>query len=44
VLGIYIHNVTDLNGRTDVKGVNPFDYLRGDKGKGAPLSETYPHL
>lgn len=42
LLGIYIHNVRDLNGRTDVMGENPFDYLRWDNGKGAPLSQSYP--
>jgi hypothetical protein len=42
LLGIYIHNVKDLNGRTDVKGANPFDSLRWDGGKGVPLSLTYP--
>lgn len=42
LLGIYIHSVKDLNGRTDVKGANPFDSVRWDNGKGAPLSATYP--
>jgi hypothetical protein len=42
LLGIYIHNVKDLNGRTDVRGANPFDSLRWDNGKGAQLSLTYP--
>src|SRR6267143_3686571 len=42
LLGIYIHGVKDLNGRTDVKGDNPFDYISWDNGKGAPLSQTYP--
>jgi hypothetical protein len=41
-LGIYIHNVKDLNGRTDTKGANPFDYLSWNNGQGAPLSQTYP--
>ena len=41
LLGIYIHNVKDLNGKTDVKGGNPFDFLRWDSGKGQPLSGTY---
>src|SRR5882672_558915 len=27
LLGIFIHGVKDLNGRTDVKGNNPFDYI-----------------
>ena len=26
LLGIYIHNVKDLAGKTDTKGKNPFDY------------------
>lgn len=42
LLGIYIHNVKDLNGWTDVKGNNPFDAIRWDNGRGAPLSDTYP--
>jgi antiphage defense system Thoeris ThsB-like protein len=42
LLGIYIHNVKDLTGTTDVKGANPFDSLRWDNGKGAQLSATYP--
>jgi hypothetical protein len=42
LLGIYIHNVKDLNGRIDTEGENPFSYLRWDGGQGRPLSETYP--
>jgi hypothetical protein len=42
LLGIYIHNVRDLNGQTTTKGANPFDYLSWDEGKGAKLSTTYP--
>jgi hypothetical protein len=42
LLGVYIHNVRDLNSRTDVKGANPFDSVRWDNGNGAPLSATYP--
>lgn len=42
LLGVYIHNVKDLNGCTDSKGANPFDYIRWDGGRGAPISETYP--
>ncbi|MCX6737877.1 MAG: TIR domain-containing protein [Candidatus Parcubacteria bacterium] len=40
LLGIYIHNVLDLNRRTDTKGANPFDYLTWTK-TGRPISETY---
>jgi hypothetical protein len=42
LLGIYIHNVKDLNGWIDTKGANPFDSLRWDYGRGPPLSTTYP--
>lgn len=35
LLGIYIHNVKDLNGRTDVQGANPFAYLHWQNGTGA---------
>jgi hypothetical protein len=42
LLGIYIHNVKDLNGQTTTKGENPFAYLNWDNGQGRPLSETYP--
>jgi hypothetical protein len=41
LLGIYIHNVLDLNRRTDYKGKNPFDYITWTK-TGRPISETYP--
>jgi hypothetical protein len=27
LLGIYIHNIKDQSGRTDVKGSNPFEYV-----------------
>lgn len=42
LLGIYIHNVKDLNQRIDTMGENPFSYLRWDGGKGELLSSTYP--
>ena len=42
LLGVYIHNVKDLNLRTDVQGANPFDYIKWNNGQGAPLSGTYP--
>ena len=41
LLGVYIHNVRDLNGRVDTRGQNPFDYISWDNGKGAKLSTTY---
>jgi hypothetical protein len=41
LLGVYIHNVRDLNGVTDAQGPNPFDYLNWDNGRGARLSATY---
>jgi len=42
LLGIYVHNVADLNGYTDYKGLNPFDYLFWNNGNGAAISGTYP--
>ena len=42
LLGVYIHGVTDLNGRTDTQGANPFAYLYWDGGKGASLAATCP--
>jgi len=42
LFGIYIHNVTDLNGYTDYKGQNPFDYLFWNNGNGAAISGIYP--
>lgn len=42
LLGVYIHNVKDLNQRIDYKGENPFNYIRWDGGKGDPISDTYP--
>lgn len=42
VLGVYIHNVRDLNGRVTFPGSNPFDYLSWNNGSGAKLSTTYP--
>ena len=32
----------DLNRLTTPKGANPFDYIRWNEGKGAPLSADYP--
>jgi len=42
LVGVYIHNVRDLNGRTDNQGANPFDYIRWNNGQGSPISDTYP--
>ncbi|MGC9124452.1 MAG: hypothetical protein ACP5IB_10365, partial [Thermoplasmata archaeon] len=36
LLGVYIHNIKDQNGKTDVKGQNPFEYVGvriDEKGK-----------
>jgi hypothetical protein len=41
LLAIYIHNVKDLNGHTDFRGQNPFDYIFWDSGRGAAISNTY---
>ena len=27
LLGVFIHNITDIYGKTDIKGQNPFDYV-----------------
>jgi len=43
LLGVYIHNMKDQRGETDIKGSNPFDYLYIEKnGKRVYLSEIYP--
>ena len=43
MLGIYIHNMKDVNSRTDTKGANPFDgwYVERD-GRKVYFSELYP--
>ncbi len=43
LLGIYIHNVKDRDGRTDSKGTNPFSniYIERD-GKRVYFTELYP--
>jgi len=38
MVGIYIHNVKDLNSRTDMQGNNPFDNFTVS---GKPLSQFY---
>jgi len=42
LLGIYIHNLKDINGKTDFKGLNPFDciYIENTKPK-IYLSQLY---
>lgn len=43
MLGIYIHNMKDVNSRTDTQGANPFanwSIQRG--GQKVPLSQIYP--
>ena len=43
LLGIYIHNVKDMNGRTDVKGGNPFSKWHIERnGQKVLLSDIYP--
>ena len=42
LFGVHIHNVKDLNGRTDLKGQNPFDYISWEGGRGPAISNTYP--
>jgi hypothetical protein len=43
LLGIYIHNIKDVNSRTDTKGSNPFDnwYVERD-GKKVYFNTLYP--
>lgn len=38
VVGLYVHNVKDKDGKTDVKGTNPLDRLKLKNGK--PLSSV----
>ena len=43
LLGIYIHNMKDVNSRTDTRGTNPFSKWQIDKdGRKVLLSEIYP--
>jgi hypothetical protein len=43
MLGIYIHNMRDSNGRTDVKGKNPFaNWQIEQNGQKVPMSSIYP--
>ena len=41
LLGIYIHNIEDSNGKKDLKGENPFDNFR-DSNSGLLFSQIYP--
>jgi hypothetical protein len=40
MLGIYIHNMKDANGKTDTKGANPFDKWTFKNSEGTVV--TYP--
>jgi len=43
LLGVYIHNIKDQSGHTDLKGNNPFDNFYIEKnGKKVYLSDLYP--
>lgn len=43
LLSIYIHNMKDKDGNTDVKGDNPLDNFSIEQnGKDVPLSQIYP--
>lgn len=43
LLGIYIHNQEDSNGKIDIKGKNPFDnFYIEQNGRKVYLSEMYP--
>src|ERR1019366_1065984 len=43
MLGIYVHNMKDVNGRTGTKGSNPFANFHVERdGRKILLSESYP--
>lgn len=43
MLGIYIHNLKDVNGNKDTKGTNPFDYFYVERdGEKVYFSSLYP--
>ena len=43
LLGIYIHNMKDVNSRTDVKGKNPLSNWQVERnGQNVLLSDIYP--
>ena len=43
LLGIYVHNMKDVNSRTDTKGSNPFANWRVTKeGRTTSLADMYP--
>jgi len=43
ILGIYIHNMKDVNGKTDTKGTNPLSNWQVERdGKKVLLSNIYP--
>lgn len=43
LLGIYIHNIKDVNAKSDTKGKNPFSNLHIERdGRKILLSEIYP--
>lgn len=42
LLGVYIHNIKNQDGKTDPEGPNPFDQMYVEKdGKKIPLSKLY---
>ena len=43
MLGVFIHNLKDINSRTDVRGVNPLSQWNIDRdGRKVLLSDIYP--
>ncbi len=43
MIGIYIHNMKDVNGRTDIRGVNPLaNWHVEQNGRTIYLSDLYP--
>lgn len=42
IVGIYIHGIADINGKTTSKGANPFDYINfGDTKKLSSIVKCY---
>jgi hypothetical protein len=43
ILGIYVHNMKDVNSKTDTKGINPLTQWQVERdGKKVLLSDLYP--
>ena len=43
LLGVFVHNMKDINGRTDVRGTNPLSQWNIERdGRNVLLSDVYP--